>query len=150
MRKRLIRIRGGASYFNKLLEEYIQMIYRYNSVIRETGYYLKPVHIVTKHTSDGKKTYIYVGRYWWRIKYVGKRGKTSRIKWMYIGRVKPPELRDYPDPPQHPLVGLTVAIDGDDLLVDEKALRKYRWVFEPLLKQQSDANKSPSTDTTNG
>ncbi len=145
--KRLIRIKNGVSYLNKALEEYIRLLYKYNSVIRGTGYYLKPVHLVTKRTADGKKTYMYIGRYWWRIEYVGKRGKTSRIKWIYAGREKPRELREYPDPPKHPLVGLTVIIDGDDILVDEKSLKKYYWFFEPLLDKKHNHNKTENTPT---
>jgi hypothetical protein len=130
---KLIRVKNGRFYLEKALEEYIRLIYRYNTLIRETGYYLKPVHIVTKKTNDGKKTYIYIGRYWWKIKYVGKRGRTSRIKWIYVGKEKPAELKDYPDPPYHPLAGLKVVIDGNDVLIDEKTLRKYRWLFEQSI-----------------
>ncbi len=89
-----------------IIEKQLQKIYEYNKRIKNTGYYLKPVHIVVKKTISGeKKIYRYYGRYWWNVVYRGKRGGKSIIKWIYVGREKPPGI---PDPPTHPLEGLVI------------------------------------------
>lgn len=127
---RLLLVKKGLEAVARLLEEYKRDLYSYNSMIRETGYYLKPVHIVVKNTVDGRKRYVYVGRYWWRIVYTGKKGKTSRIKWIYVGKEKPQELKNYPDPPGNPLVGFSfIPVDNGDILVREDVFKRYSWLF---------------------
>ncbi|KSW12232.1 hypothetical protein CF15_05620 [Pyrodictium occultum] len=121
---------NGLEAVERLLEEYRRRIYRYNSLIRGTGFYLKPMHIVTKNTPEGKRTYYYIGRYWWRVLYQGKSGSTSRVKWIYVGREKPRELEGYPDPPEHPVAGLRFTVEGRDIILDRRVYEKYRWVFE--------------------
>ncbi len=95
--------------FQRILDEYKLKLYRYNRSIRRLGYYLKPVHIVYKRSLGRVVKYVYYGRYWYRLEYVGKKGRTSRIKWVYVGREKP--LPEIPNPPEHPLEGLVLRID---------------------------------------
>lgn len=105
-------------YFKKLmdlLEEYKKELYRYNREISLTGYYLKPYHMVVKKSSRGKIKYIYYGRYWYKILYLGKRGKTSVIKWIYLGNEKPSE--NLPDPPRHPLEGIVIKIENNRVFI---------------------------------
>jgi hypothetical protein len=125
-----VRVKGGWRAIEQLLEDYKSRIYKYNSTISKTGFYLKPVHVVVKSTSAGKRKYIYIGRYWWKISYVGRQGKTSRIRWVYVGTEKPRELIGYPDPPPHPLVGLSLAVEGDDVILDESMYRRFSWLFK--------------------
>jgi len=125
-----VRVRGGYRALEAALEEHKRLIYEYNTLLRGTGYYLKPVHIVTRRTSNGKARYLYIGRYWWRLSYAGKKGHTSRVQWIYVGKEKPEELGSLPDPPTSPLQGLTVRIEGDDVVLDEKLYQRYRWLFE--------------------
>lgn len=76
-------------------------IYQYNSAIKHFGYYLKPVHVVSRRSDGNLVKYYYYGRYWYRLD-----TSSSKLKWIYIGRNKPdPSL---PDPPPHELEGLVV------------------------------------------
>lgn len=125
-----VRIIDGLKAIERLLEEYRRMIYRYNSIIAEKGFYLKPVHIVVREVDGVKRRYVYIGRYWWRVSYAGKKGRISRVKWVYVGREKPRELIGYPDPPPHPLVGLSYIVEGNDVIMDANTFKRYKWVFE--------------------
>ncbi len=139
---RFFLVKNGLDAVASLLEEYKRAIYRYNSMIRGTGYYLKPIHVVVKHDTSGEKKYIYVGRYWWRVVYVGKKGKTSRVKWIYVGKEKPAELKDYPDPPSHILVGFSFIVLNDrDILVREDVFKRYRWIFTGYEYEEYRAEK---------
>jgi len=126
-----IRIRKGALRLRKILDEYRRAIYHYNTLIKGTGYYLKPVHIVTRNTPSGRKTYHYYGRYWWRLEKKRVEGR-SKLRWRYIGRQKPSELKDYPDPPRNPLEGFRCRVDGDDIIVKKEMFEKYKHLFEGL------------------
>lgn len=124
-----LRIYGGYRLVMELYSPYRARIYEYNSTIRESGYYLKPLHIVYKIVHGRKLKYVYFGRYWYRVYKVPGEGELkkerSRIKWLYVGRDKPdPHL---PDPPINPLEGIAVIVDGEDILVDERT-------FEALAK----------------
>lgn len=104
--------------FNKLndiLNEYKRVLYEYNKLVSSRGYRLKPVHMVVKKTPLGKVKYLYFGRYWYRVVYTGKTGRTSRVKWVYLGKNKPEE--DLPDPPKHPLEGIVVKIDSTGVYI---------------------------------
>lgn len=81
-------------------------IYQYNSTIKPFGYYLKPVHVVSRRSNGNHVKYYYYGRYWYRLD-----TSSSRLRWIYIGKNKPdPAL---PDPPQHELEGLVIKkLDG--------------------------------------
>ncbi len=86
-----------STVFSTIVDFFKLKVYEYNNSIKSRyGVYLKPVHIVTKSTTRGKRVYIYYGKYWYRIE---RRG--SRIRWIYIGSKKPYE--DMPDPPLNPL-----------------------------------------------
>ncbi len=103
--------------YMELLRSYTLELYKYNSMIRDRGFYLKPKHVVVKNTREGKVKYIYLGRYWYTIKYIGKRAGVSRIKWIYVGKEKPdPSL---PDPPIHPLEGVVIKVDKGGIYVKE-------------------------------
>ena len=102
-------------------------IYRYNASIRGTGYYLKPVHMVARSVGGERRTYYYIGRYWWRLSYAGKSGRTSRVRWTYVGREKPPGL---PEPPANPFEGLRFYVVGDDVFLDKDVYARFRWLFE--------------------
>lgn len=124
-----IVVKNGLKRVKKVLENYLLKLYEYNSKIKHTGYYLKPVHIVTRWREGIKRTYYYYGRYWWRLEYRGKRGKTSLIRWVYVGREKP---KDLPEPPRNPLEGLRFYVVGDDVYMPCSMFRKFKWVFEGL------------------
>jgi hypothetical protein len=111
----------SSKYFNKInlaLSEFLKEFYQYNSQLKNTGYYLKPVHIVVKNGKNGKTKYYYYGRYWYKL--VINRGGKSRIKWIYIGKNKPhPQL---PDPLDNPLEGTVVKLREDhvEIIAPEK------------------------------
>lgn len=104
--------------FKKLLDEYKIKLYTYNSLIKKYGFYLKPYHVVVKHSSGRTIKYIYYGRYWYRLKYACKKGNTSKIKWIYIGSEKP--LSNIPDPPKNPLEGIVIKICDDGIYVKHR------------------------------
>ncbi|MET1128429.1 MAG: hypothetical protein ABWW70_03845 [Thermoproteota archaeon] len=124
-----VRVVGGVRKLRALLDEELRKIYSYNAQIRGTGFYLKPWHVVKKRTSRGERLYIYIGRYWWRLAYVGKRGRTSRIRWTYVGRSKPQELSGYPDPPPTALEGIRIAVEGDDIVMNREDYEKLSRVL---------------------
>jgi len=108
-----LRIVGGYRIVMELYSPYRVRIYEYNDKIKDSGYYLKPLHIVHKVVGGRKLKYLYFGRYWYRV--IRRRGK---IRWVYVGRDKPdPHL---PDPPISPFEGLGILVEGEDVLVDEK------------------------------
>jgi len=131
MRKCRVRVKKGYRALREAVSDFLAHIYRYNSLIGETGYYLKPTHIVTKKLDDGTRLrYIYIGRYWWRLSYGEGGGGRRSLRWRYVGKEKPAELEGYPDPPSSPLQGLRVVVDGDDVILDCKAYQRYKWLFE--------------------
>lgn len=102
-----ITLRSSLDVFakaNAMIGKLLIPIYNYNSLIKPKGYYLKPVHIVTRYLPDGTKiTYYYYGRYWYRLE---KDPATKKLKWKYLGKEKPdPSL---PDPPPFQLEGLVI------------------------------------------
>ncbi|HDN01792.1 MAG: hypothetical protein DRO10_02205 [Thermoprotei archaeon] len=122
-----VKISGGYDLVMELFSPYRLRIYDYNTQIRDSGYYLKPLHLVYKRFGDRKVKYVYFGRYWYRIYKVpaDEEGRRSRLKWIYVGREKPdPAL---PDPPLNPLEGLAIIVEGKDIFVDENT-------FEALVK----------------
>ncbi len=103
-------------FINILIDIYKQNLYEYNNIVKKYGYYLKPIHIVTKKKGLNNKTYIYYGRYWYKLHSNG-----SKIRWTYIGLTKP--LRELPDPPINPLTFITISLDQDlkiCMYIDEK------------------------------
>ncbi len=128
---RYLIIRGARRAIEEAVDRFLRDIYRYNSLLRGTGYYLKPVHIVTRETRFGRLRYIYIGRYWWRLE---RRG--GRLRWRYVGREKPAELADVPEPPSSPLSGLVYAVKGDDVIIRLEVYRRFRWLFEGFEAEQ--------------
>mgnify|MGYP001773147853 CR=1 FL=1 len=89
----------------KLLTEIADLykleLYSYNTLVKKYGFYLKPVHIVTKKNSGGVKVYHYYGKYWYKVIY----GK-GKLKWLYVSKEKP--LQNMPDPPLNPFTIIKV------------------------------------------
>lgn len=115
-----IRVYSGAQAIARALSELKKDIYAYNSAIRATGYYLKPVHMAYRYVNGRKRVYEYYGRYWW--KWVNKRMK-------YIGRSPPVSL---PPPPKSPLEGLKIIRDGNDVILSCEQYDKFKHLFEGL------------------
>ena len=106
------RVKIKAEVIDEVFRRYQKLVREYNKRIKDTGYYLKPVHIVVKKVKDEVRVYRYYGRYWWRVKYLGKKTGRSVIKWVYIGKEKPKGLEN---PPKNPLEGVVVyKVKGDD------------------------------------
>ncbi|MMZ65447.1 hypothetical protein D1872_278520 [compost metagenome] len=117
-----IIVYGGRRALDLLADLVKEPFYEYNSKISRTGYYLKPVHKVYKRLPDGRtRIYEYYGRYWWR-----KKGK----KLVYAGRVKPRVIRE--DPPEHPLEGLSIIVEGDDVIMDCRDYERFQEHFRGL------------------
>lgn len=111
---------------NLLLSDYLVELYRYNSSIKDTSYYLKPVHVVIKGGGSGERVkYIYYGRYWYRM--LRERGS---IKWVYAGREKPDEK--LPDPPRNPLEGLAIKVTSDELTIISSSREIYELINSVL------------------
>ena len=114
------RILGGAKLLDRIREKVSNEIHSLNGKV-----YLKPVHIVVVKKSGLTKKYVYINRYWWRIKYSGKRKSTSKIKWKYLGKsisIK----NEY---------GLKFKIIGNDIVIDEKSLTKLREILGDLIEE---------------
>ena len=121
-----LRIKDGYKVIMDLFTPYRRRIYEYNSLIRETGYYLKPIHIVVKKMNDTRNKYIYFGRYWYRV----ARSSNGKLRWVYIGREKPdPQL---PEPPLNPFEGLKIIVDGNDIIVDEHTYRVLNMLIRKI------------------
>ena len=117
-----VRVYGGAPIAERLSSMAKRAVYSYNTVIRGSGYYLKPVHYVYKRSREGRvRVYEYYGRYWWRLTRSG-----GRVKWRYVGTRKPPGL---PDPPRTGLEGLRIIRDGSDIIVDCWVIEKFSDLF---------------------
>ncbi|MCE4615272.1 MAG: hypothetical protein F7B60_07080 [Desulfurococcales archaeon] len=96
-----IALQGCMGILEKLLDDYRTSIYAYNSMIKKTGFYLKPVHKVYYKNSHGTKIiYEYHGMYWWK-----KQKKGYKVYLKYYGKQKPEGL---PDPPVNPLSGVII------------------------------------------
>lgn len=103
------RIKYRDDVFNRIsliISDGLRPIYEYNNIVKNYGYYLKPVHIVVKKSGNETVKYYYYGRYWYRIEYV--KGKKKRLKWIYVGKEKPD--KKLPDPPNNPFEGTVIKI----------------------------------------
>ncbi len=119
---------------NLLLSDYLPEIYRYNNLIKDKKFYLKPVHIVIKKRSNGKQIrYYYYGRYWYRIekKSNGRKG----IKWVYLGKEKPDQ--SLPDPPENPLDGLVIKISDSEISIITARKDMYRLINDVLSSSKT-------------
>ncbi|HEW63605.1 hypothetical protein [Fervidicoccus sp.] len=118
----------------KAFECYKEKIKEYNKKVSGMGYYLKPVHIVTKKVGEEIRIYRYFGKYWWKIEYLGLKGNKPVIKWIYIGKNKP--IESLPDPPINPLEGFsfyTLKGDKDHIYVSERTYTKFQNKIEKIL-----------------
>jgi hypothetical protein len=110
-----VKIVGGALLLSRI-ESYIkEPFYHYNSLISPYGYYLKPIHKVYKRKEDRTLIYVYYGRYWFR--------RDERGKLIYAGTEKPEPIEV--SPPKNPLEGLSLIIDGKDLLVSQQGFDTF-------------------------
>ncbi len=127
------RIRGARKIFEELFDEYRRIIYEYNSKIKDTGFYLKPAHIVYKTVNGVRRKYYYFGRYWWQIWIKGRRGTTTLVKWTYYGSRMPylEKLLQNP-PPVTPFDGISYAVEGDDVIITRENYEKLK----PLLEKR--------------
>lgn len=131
MNKGYVTLKDGYQLIMELFLPYRRRIYEYNSLIKDTGYYLKPLHFVVKKELNLK--YLYFGRYWYRI----AKGPHNKIKWIYVGREKPdPSL---PEPPINPFEGLKTVVNNNDIIVDE-------YVYRILINIISKRAQAPSED----
>ncbi|MGC8909926.1 MAG: hypothetical protein ACP5O5_05005 [Fervidicoccaceae archaeon] len=97
----------------EILEKIKGYFKSYNKSISGSGYYLKPIHFSSRQVEGKKRKYVYLGRYWWKVLYLGrtKEGKV-KLKWIYVGKTKPSGL---PEPPDNPLEGVSIYIkEGED------------------------------------
>lgn len=122
-----VRVYGGYSRLREALSRVMPMIYRYNDAIRGTGYYLKPVHKVYKVVGGVRRVYEYYGRYWWRR--VKRRGRPG-YRLVYAGTEKPREVPI--EPPSTGLEGLSVIVEGDDVIIDCRVYEDFKSYFEGL------------------
>ena len=117
-----IRVLGGVVALARLEAIVKEPFYEYNSRISGTGYMVKPVHKVYRRRSDGtRRIYVYYGRYWWR-----RRGR----RLVYAGTRKPRRVRL--EPPRNPLAGLSLIVEGDDIIIPCWVYEAYRGLFEGL------------------
>ncbi len=68
---------------------------------------------------------------------MGKKGKTSLIKWIYLGREKPKELYNYPDPPPNPLSGLRYRVEGRDIIIESQIYSRYKEIFKGYKQEEA-------------
>ncbi|OYT56540.1 MAG: hypothetical protein B6U76_03405 [Desulfurococcales archaeon ex4484_217_2] len=117
------RIINGANLLHTIREKIINYILNLQGLNGKI--YLKPMHVVIVKKGNSVRKYVYVNRYWWKIKYSGKRGRTSKVKWKYLGK-SIPLSEEY---------GLKFKIVGNDIIIDEKSLMKLREVLGDILEK---------------
>jgi len=117
------RIINGANLLHTIREKIINYILNLEDL--DEKIYLKPMHVVIVKKGNSVKKYVYVNRYWWKIKYSGKRSRTSKVKWKYLGKSMPLS-EEY---------GLKFKIVGNDIIIDEKSLMKLREILGDILEK---------------
>jgi len=117
------RIINGANLLHTIREKIINYILNLQGLNGKI--YLKPIHVVIVKKGNSVRKYVYVNRYWWKIKYSGKRSRTSKVKWKYLGK-SIPLSEEY---------GLKFKIVGNDIIIDEKSLMKLREVLGDILEK---------------
>ncbi|MCX8185210.1 MAG: hypothetical protein RMI56_04145 [Sulfolobales archaeon] len=117
MKRRKLLIRKGLNHLLDLYIKYKLELLDYNEMIKNTGYYIKPIHIAYRSSGGSRLKYVYFGRYWYRV---SKRG--GRLIWIYLGKEKPePSL---PDPPLNPFEGISaIVVNDEDIEVEPEALK---------------------------
>ncbi|MBS7643520.1 hypothetical protein KEJ26_02905 [Candidatus Bathyarchaeota archaeon] len=126
-----VLIVNGSAALARIEQQYQKILREYNEKLQKLHkrYYLKPKHTV--YTRRGRRVYTYHGRYWWKIEYLGRKGKASRIRWHYVPLGSTPKSVDASDPPQNPLQGLKYQkFSNGDLLMDEAIFEKFKHVFQ--------------------
>jgi len=117
------RIINGANLLHTIREKIINYILNLQGLNGKI--YLKPIHVVIVKKGNSVRKYVYVNRYWWKIKYSGKRSRTSKVKWKYLGK-SIPLSEEY---------GLKFKIVGNDIIIDEKSLMKLREILGDILEK---------------
>jgi hypothetical protein len=126
-----VLIINGSSALVTVEQQYQKKLAVYNETLQklQKRYYLKPKHIV--YTRRGRHVYNYHGRYWWKIEYVGRKGKTSQIRWHYVPLGSAQKPADVPDPPQDPLLELKYQkFANGDLLMEVAVYEKFKHIFQ--------------------
>lgn len=121
-----IRILGGAVLLGRIESVIKEPFYHYNSLISNYGYYVKPVHKVYKKRSGTKIIYVYYGRYWF---------KRAGSRLIYAGSEKPVWI-PY-EPPENPVEGVTLIVEGRDLLINEDGFEKLVSVARSVIPELS-------------
>ncbi|MEM0037470.1 MAG: hypothetical protein QW772_00835 [Zestosphaera sp.] len=131
--KAKVAVIDGYPLLMKLYEPYKHRINEYNLTIKDSGYYLKPLHFVYLKSPNKLVSikYVYFGRYWYRVhKLTNPRKHNSKVRWIYIGKEKPdPTL---PDPPLNPFEGIYVLAFESDILLSEKSYRALVRISESM------------------
>ncbi len=132
LKYRFVRVLKGYELVLMLYDPYRRRIYEYNTMIRPTGYYLKPIHVVHKNLGYTKLRYVYFGRYWYRLHKMQPGTSRYRVKWIYVGKEKPdPHL---PDPPLNPFEGLRMVVDSnDDIIVTKEVFEALKKISQAIL-----------------
>lgn len=114
--RRKVLIKGGLNHILDLYSQFKLEILSYNERIKDTGYYVKPMHVAYKNNDAGRVKYIYFGRYWYRVV-----RRDNRLVWVYVGKDKPePSL---PDSPPNPFENVSIAVINDnDIEIDLNSL----------------------------
>jgi len=112
---------------NLIIGQILPVFYEYNNMIKQQGFYLKPVHMVTRRLQDGTTIkYYYYGRYWYKL----EKTPTGRLKWIYIGKEKP--LPELPDPPENPLEGVVVKRINETIEIIFGSEELFRTIYSRL------------------
>jgi len=131
LKHRFVHVLKGYELVLRLYDPYRRRIYEYNTMIRPTGYYLKPIHVVYKALGYVKLRYVYFGRYWYRLHKTHSSSSKYKVKWIYVGRDKPdPHL---PDPPLNPFEGLRMIAINDDIVVTREVFEALRKLSQSIL-----------------
>ncbi len=117
------RIINGANLLHTIREKIINHILNLEGLNGKI--YLKPIHVVIVKKDNSVRKYVYVNRYWWKIKYSGKKNRTSKVKWKYLGK-SIPLSEEY---------ALKFKIVGNDIIIDEKSLMKLREILGDILER---------------
>ncbi len=119
-----MKIIHGAKLLPKIRERLAKLIMRNNELARGEKLYLKPVHIVIVKKGSTVKKYVYISRYWWRIKYKGKKNKVSQIKWKYLGKNI-----------SQANFNIKFKVENNDIIIDEENLEKLKELLNSELKK---------------
>ena len=117
------RIVNGANLLHIIREKIMNNVFNLKS--SNGKIYLKPIHVVVVRKGVHVKKYVYVNRYWWKIKYNGKRNNTSKVKWKYLGK-SIPLAKEY---------GLKFKIVENDIIIDELSFIRLKEMLGEILER---------------